>query len=156
MKTIKTSELTGKALDWAVAKAEGATNLKFGTIGTWWFTDSRGDDRALSSGWSRAQSWHPSTNWEQAGPIIEREHIRLQPTITAGGYRAPDTVDAVMAMIELPNGATVYRPDAVVTEYGPAPLIAAMRCYVASKLGGVVEVPNALLDTDEKTVSNHS
>jgi hypothetical protein len=27
---------------------------------------------------------------------------------------------------------------------GPTPLIAAMRCYVASKLGGDVEIPNEL------------
>jgi hypothetical protein len=28
--------------------------------------------------------------------------------------------------------------------FGPTPLIAAMRCYVASKLGDEVEVPNEL------------
>jgi len=30
--------------------------------------------------------------------------------------------------------------------YGPTPLIAAMRCYVASKLGEEVEAPEELLD----------
>jgi hypothetical protein len=34
-------------------------------------------------------------------------------------------------------------------EYGPTPLIAAMRCYVASKLGDEVEIPAELL-TKEK------
>lgn len=29
--------------------------------------------------------------------------------------------------------------------YGPTPLIAAMRCFVASKLGDEVEVPDELL-----------
>jgi hypothetical protein len=29
-------------------------------------------------------------------------------------------------------------------EYGPTPLIAAMRCYVAAKLGDTVEIPEDL------------
>ena len=33
---MKTSELTGAALDWAVAKCEGATNLRHDTVATWW------------------------------------------------------------------------------------------------------------------------
>jgi hypothetical protein len=32
-------------------------------------------------------------------------------------------------------------------QYGPTPLIAAMRCYVASKLGDEVEVPDELLQS---------
>ena len=127
---MKTAELTGAALDWAVAKCEGFVQA---------------DDPPWEAG---HEPFAYSTDWALAGPIIEREHIRLQPTITAGGYRAPNTADAVMAMIELPNGATVYRPDAVVTEYGPTALIAAMRCYVASKIGDEVEIPAALLNGD--------
>jgi hypothetical protein len=47
-------------------------------------------------------------------------------------------------MIVLPNGATKFDPYSVVTEYGQTPLIAAMRCYVVSKLGEEVEVPDEL------------
>ena len=126
-----TAELTGAALDWAVAKCEGFVQA---------------DDPPWEAGY---EPFAYSTDWALAGPIIEREHVRLQPTITAGGYRTPVAVDAVMAMIELPNGATVYRPDAVVTEYGPTPLIAAMRAYAASKLGSVVEIPTELMSTDK-------
>ena len=107
---MKTAELTGAALDWAVAKCEGFIQA---------------DDPPWEAG---HEPFAYSTDWALAGPIIEREHIKLQPTITAGGYRAPDTVDAV------------------VTEYGPTPLIAAMRCYVASKIGDEVEIPAALLN----------
>ena len=126
----QTADLTGKPLDWAVAKCEGFVQA---------------DDPPWEAGY---EPFAYSTDWALAGPIIEREHIRLQPTITAGGYRAPGTVDAVKAMIELPNGATVFRSDAVVTEYGPTALIAAMRCYVASKIGDEVEAPAALLNGD--------
>ena len=126
MIVVKTDELIGAALDWAVAKCEGFVQA---------------DDPPWEAGY---EPFAYSTDWALAGPIIEREHVRLQPTITAGGYRAPGTVDAVMAMIELPNGATVYRPGAVVTEYGPTQLIAAMRCYCCAKLGDEIEIPEEL------------
>lgn len=53
---IKTSELTGAALDWAVAKCEGRKDNDFG----WWW-----------------DNYKPSTNWAHGGPIIEREQINL-------------------------------------------------------------------------------
>jgi hypothetical protein len=65
----------------------------------------------------------PLTDWAQGGPIIEREKMTLEWT-----------GEDWMAYI---------RHD---EEYfGPTPLIAAMRCYVASKLGDQVEVPNELV-----------
>lgn len=61
-----------------------------------------------------------------AWPIIERMfESGLQLTKVAGQVRAS---------LDTPNG--FY--------YGPTPLIAALRCYVASKLGEIVEVPDAL------------
>lgn len=122
---MKTSELTGAALDWAVAKCEGATNLRYDTVATWW-VDLNGEPRALSAGWSPRQSWHPSTNWAQGGPIIEREGISLDQ------YH------------DFPNWAASCPPESGFNWFGPTPLIAAMRCYVASKLGDDVELPEGL------------
>jgi hypothetical protein len=102
---MKTSELTGAALDWAVAKCEGATDFWFDTVATHW-VKLDGKDRALRQGW--AQSYLPSTDWSEGGPIIEREGINL------------------------------------FQRKGPTPLIAAMRCYVASKMGDYVEIPEEL------------
>ena len=62
----------------------------------------------------------PSTNWAQGGPIIEREGIE---------FRASGTQASIV------DGRTYY---------GPTHLIAAMRCYVASKLGDDVDVPKEL------------
>jgi hypothetical protein len=56
---MKTSELTGAALDWAVAKA-------------WQHVYS---DRALLQ--AVAEGYKPSTDWSQGGPIIEREGISV-------------------------------------------------------------------------------
>jgi len=68
-----------------------------------------------------------STNWAQGGPIIEREKIALIPP--------NERIDEWEAV----------HPDRMHNEeYGPTPLIAAMRCFVASKLGDEVDVPKEL------------
>ena len=102
---IKTAELTGAALDWAVAKCEGREN-----DGEW--------DENFSS------------NWLLGGPIIEREGI--------GIAHAENGTDWV-AM----RRYTFQRDDAYWD--GPTPLIAAMRCYVAFRLGEEVNVPQELV-----------
>jgi hypothetical protein len=103
---IKTNELTGAALDWAVAKAEGYTGA------------------ALES---RTGEWYtPSTYWAQGGPIIEREWIDLH------------CVNDSLWEAECPA------PGGLAMQNGPTPLIAAMRCRVASKLGDEVDVPEEL------------
>jgi hypothetical protein len=131
---MKTSELTGAALDWAVAKCEGGTNFWSDGIATHWIK-LRGEDRALSGGW--AQAYLPSTDWAQGGPIIEREMIQITPHCMvnplhgwAASYRSFDEDDDVYALFR---------------KRGKTPLIAAMRCYVASKLGDEVEIPEELL-----------
>lgn len=112
---MKTSELTGAALDWAVAKCEGVTEGKDSA----WYYDRR-------------DAYNYSTDWSQGGPIIERE--KLDVVYQAGGRGdewtcfANDTDDNLNS----------------IEAYGPTPLIAAMRCYVASKLGYEVDVPEEL------------
>jgi hypothetical protein len=121
---IKTNELTGAALDWAVAKCEGHSEFRlsgkeFGPYHT--FADLK-----LTY----------STNWYQGGPIIEREMIQLTPHCMvnplygwAAAYRSFDEDDDVYALFR---------------KRGKTPLIAAMRCYVASKLGDTIDIPEEL------------
>ena len=108
---IKTNQLTGAALDWAVAKCEGVTVLPK-MRGGCYATLNKGETVLLCY----------STDWAQGGPIIEREKITLE-----------STGEDWMAYI---------RHDKEF--FGPTPLIAAMRCYVASKLGDEVEIPEEL------------
>ena len=108
---MKTSELTGAALDWAVCKAGGGGN----SIPMFW----AGRDRGM---------FEYSTDWAQGGPIIEREHISVEATRVGG------LGDRWMADIQTDC-----------TQFADKPLIAAMRCYVASKLGDEVEVPKELV-----------
>ena len=130
---VQTSELTGAALDWAVAMSEGATNLYFDTVACWWFT-LNGVDRVLSSGWSDKQNYCPSTDWRYGGPLIEDHGIFLLPRSNAAGWDA---------YIELDTAYDCWSFSA--EGYGPTPLTAAMRCLVASKLGDTVQVPAELI-----------
>ena len=66
-----------------------------------------------------------SSDWSQGGPIIEREHIG----ITRGGAYAEHFWKATRNSINA---------------YGQTPLVAAMRAYVASKMGDEVEIPKEL------------
>lgn len=116
---IKTSELTGIVLDWAVMKCEGSDSSK-------WI-----DDDIYGNHIERPYS--PSTDWSQAGPIIERECIDLTCRTEALNNNAGAEWDA-----------TIF-DDGSVCATGPTPLQAAMRCYVASKLGDEVEIPEELV-----------
>ena len=119
---IKTSELTGAALDWAVAKCEGAE-----------ITFSKGL-QATPLGMPSGQWEMYSTNWAQGGPIIDRlfkQGLRLH---TAEYVTGVQDKNLIAASLDSPNGFW----------FGPTPLIAAMRCYVASKLGDTAEVPEEL------------
>jgi hypothetical protein len=117
-KMMKTSELTGAALDWAVATANGDCPQWYSE----WegFYAANGDDMDYS------------TNWAQGGPIIERE--RLQVTTERNGT----WICSIPFAVEI-GGYRKY-----IFTHGPTPLIAAMRCYVASKLGDEIEIPEEL------------
>lgn len=119
---IKTSELSGAALDWAVAKCEGRE-----------FEAAESFLSYYDEGYMRY-----STDWDQGGPIIEREQIDLNYDI----HWIRDLLDPD------DNGDRWYASKAGQDEqgcYGPTPLIAAMRCYCCSKLGDEVDIPEELL-----------
>lgn len=113
---IKTQDLTGPALDWAVAKCEGH-NVRKQWSGFLFLMDI---ERQIAE-------WKPSTAWAQGGPIIERERIAMKPNGCLEEWHA--------------NTQKYFDT----WQYGPTPLVAAMRCYVASKLGDTVDIPNELL-----------
>lgn len=125
---MKTSNLTGAALDWAVAKAMGLPvqldPMGFGTTengGYWIWYDFPSVKKSLIIG----RDYSPSTDWAQGGPIIERERIGLTPFQSE--------------WVANPSYMPIQK-----NVSGPTPLIAAMRCYVASKLGDEIEIPEEL------------
>lgn len=125
---MKTSELTGAALDWAVAKCERRKPTYY-----------KGIVRATASPEfpDSAPMFGPelsySTDWVQGGPIIEREIAKIE--------RFSDALWEATAF-------TKNAQDFV--HSGPTPLIAAMRCYVASKLGDECDIPDELITGEIK------
>lgn len=115
---MKTSELTGAALDWAVSQAE---KLDYEIVDG---APVTGATVYTEDGLGFDEVYEPSTNWAQGGPIIERERIWACASHSSGNWFS-----------ECPKTER---------QWGPTSLIAAMRCYVASKLGEEVDVPEEL------------
>lgn len=125
MTKIKVADATGPVLDWMVTKALGITEI------------GQPDGVSFEEEWSvmhGSGDFSFCTDWSQGGPIIEREGITVTNTtwMGAGGAYAW-------------SGYLPVSESKECEEHGPTPLIAAMRCFVASKLGEEVEVPEELL-----------
>ncbi len=114
MTIIKTSELTGAALDWAVSLIDEPEACKYGA------QDWREQRTRTVKNGEYVYRYHQS--WAQGGPLLERERISVNQF--GGAWKASS-----------------LRQSAIV---GPTPLIAGMRCYVASQLGETVDVPDEL------------
>lgn len=120
---VKTAELVGPTLDWAVAKCE---NKYLPPV------QIRGKGCRINVSPSGSTVYEPSTDWAQGGPIIEREWLHVVPW--------PNETDEDLRW-------QCHQHDCIDTvSFGPTPLVAAMRCYVASKLGPEIEVPDELFD----------
>lgn len=122
MKTVYICDLIGPALDWAVADCEGALaplgNLH--RIGLQLFIGV-GGDLGEPGQWVL---YRPSTDWGQAGPIIERENIEH-----SGSVGQPKHAQIYMGGYKWVDG------------HGPTFLVAAMRAYCISKKGPSVSIP---------------
>ena len=114
---MKTSDLTGKALDWAVTKCEEPC----GGYKPWIQSDL---DKGIIHGMNY------STDWLWGGPIIERERIQL-------------TTDSLW-IASSPKATEIGGYRKYCFNSGPTPLIAAMRCYVSMKLGDEITLPKEL------------
>ncbi|MGQ7956485.1 phage protein NinX family protein [Pseudomonas sp. SP16.1] len=117
---VKTADLTGPALDWAVGIAVGgvqkplqfADNIDAPFWDAWIFPDEYACTR-----------WSPSTEWHQGGRLID-QHLPLF-TFCRGQVRAE-----MIGKVAL----------------GDTYLIAACRAIVAAKLGESVSVPSSLVE----------
>jgi len=104
-----------------------------GSIGDYFLTlqDAEDEARLTESGGPFYEGYTPSTDWAQGGPIIEREKISIE--LKPHGYW--------MASYQYN-----YADEKRFLTLGDTPLIAAMRCYVASKLGDEVGIPGEIND----------
>lgn len=124
---MKVNELDGEVLDWAVAEAIdrdmdwelGDGLVRNGGAAPLIVTDVNGVIFELP--------FKPSSDWAQAGQIIEHDRLSYREE-RAGVFLG-------------------FKWNGVVHEQlseGPTALVAAMRCFVASRLGPEIEVPEEL------------
>lgn len=119
MRVVKVSEVSGVVLDWLVAKCD---------ISSCWILDL---ESFIPN--HRLGRINYSTKWAQGGPIIERiKGLQFKHWLES----KPESC----CEVHIHN----YEGDWIA--FGPTPLVAAMRCYVASKLGETVEVPDELFE----------
>jgi hypothetical protein len=175
MVSVKISELSGRALDYVVAQREGRTirrdPMGFHDRSYWvWEEVPSGLGGVLIQksvymkiGPTGEKRYSPSTDWSLAGPIIERESITVircddEYVLDSDGHTTRQRVAVWAAVLgerhfledirddygePYVGGYIVYERGTVA---GPTPLVAAMRCYVASKTkGDSVMIPKELL-----------
>lgn len=154
---VKTADLIGPALDWAVAEAEGIRRFVMGNDwpGNSVVADAADRDRVVicnmigqlvvsRGGWSNG--WNPSTDWAQGGPLIEKYGVLLSPPrsmmhVNGGpnaGWRETGTWDSTIFGTERKHRRKAF-------EHQDQPLVAAMRAIVQFELGDVVSVPAELV-----------
>jgi len=137
----KVAELSGALLDAAVAKAEGLQTVPAAVSFCY-----------ILMPFGTTKKYSPSRNWSDGGPIIERERIVCWPVTRYEEPPNPKDWDIERkgwaALHPESKGLGYYMPEGGILDvgdrdgiFGPTPLIAAMRAYVASKLGDWVELP---------------
>lgn len=109
---INTHELTGAALDWAVAHCAGYKDWD----GECFTNSPDGEPCALF-----LDNYRPSEYWSQGGPLIQQALLVVSP------HPAHDWI--CRAYMD----TTTYK--------GSTPLIAAMRCYVVQNVGDEIDIP---------------
>ena len=131
---IKVSEATTDQLDWLVGIANGWLTYPTDSVeqGLWFHTDPKIAPLDYEHDRIRVQSYRPTTDWAQAGPIIERE---IHTLMERNGVWEAECFHP-----KFPNkGRFCY-----VSTNGATPLIASMRAFVSSRLGNEVEIPEEL------------
>jgi hypothetical protein len=138
MSNVKTSELNGNALCYAVTMIE-MPHLVWGqTIGLHYASN-----QVVVLELPEPQCYSPFTGRDTLDLLVEREMLSVYPFFCDGelaGWTACNPsqgeYDEIGDLIEGSDFA----------QDGPTPLIAAMRCLVASKMGDNIEIPDELLN----------
>ncbi|WP_340619016.1 phage protein NinX family protein, partial [Xenorhabdus entomophaga] len=148
---IKTSALTGRALDWAVARATGMniymTNQhdnEYEWIGNGRVMAAAFEKPIITVGLcndvhiefkGESKPYSPSTDWSQCGQLIDKyiddlTHMAFRGDHWAANCRAVRVGDF-----------SIFK-----TQTGDTPQIAICRAVVAAQLGDEVEIPDELVE----------
>lgn len=126
---VKTADLAGEALGWAVGKAEGL-ELELaepGCNGVPWRVFAR--YRATVT--ERTERYNPWEDWALGGPLIEKHEITIQPS-------AWDWQRKCVLWRAQQEDENRYFEHV-------SPLVSAMRAVTHTRLGDTVQVPKELM-----------
>lgn len=126
MKRVKTADLTGPALDWVVAKANGITPIGI--------KKKHSDGYFLYPHKGATIPLEYSSKWAQGGPLVD---VMIETHGLVFACRGKTVVCSLPFSIEHQEW------------FGATPLIAAMRCFVTKALGAEVDVPEELLCSNQ-------
>lgn len=127
---VKTSELIGKSLDFAVSIALGHEMVQDAVSGQYFARLNRDQLRKQNTYYSPNEQYRDlpfvgySTLWSHGGPLIDSERIDVFCS---------------------ENQWCAQMDCRVHSSYGKTALIAAMRCFVASVFGEEVDLPQDIL-----------
>lgn len=140
---IKTSELINAPLDYVVAKCEGYDVKLWYTYRFLGTPKQEIVDRGVAiyapDDEFEQLTYCPSSDWAQGGPIIQQENMTLMFDEDGQTYSAYVSLFRQRGMSNRTRWSN-----------GSTPLIAAMRCLVASKLGEYVDVPDELINVTQR------
>jgi len=125
---VKTAELSGPSLRWAVAQAEGLEV----TI----HPPAYGNGHRLAVN-GKTEAYRPDTDWGQGGPLLDR-HCKSFGCVQDGR-------DGTWRAFGYGKGEAFDPNRTMRLASGPSILVAACRAIVAAKLGDTVAVPAELL-----------
>lgn len=133
---IKTCELTDVALDWAVAHA--MQYVTHSTLGWTVTLPVPSVPPGATPPLPFPKNFSPSTRWAQGGPIAELEKLCIGFRHQLDNMYVPTIDPDVICWARTTAGGHL--------QYGPTPLIAAMRALVWRKLGDEVDVPDEFVE----------
>ena len=125
---VKTADLVGEALGWAVGKAEGL-NLELvpPQYGNPWRVFARYQGQAIE----HTKRYNPWEDWALGGGLIEKYAAMVR------GFPNQMYQTLAIARVRI-SGALAWRS-------GKTPLVALCRAIVSAKLGDTVQVPKELM-----------
>lgn len=133
---VKTADLVGLALNYAVGIADGRElelpSTKIGRQYVAWcdpFVVKREGHPDFHD--KTRRKWEPSTDWAHCGPLIDKYQIWLMGPVNSSSWKATIHDDECMTAGD---------------ECGETALISACRAIVATKLGDTVQVPAELIE----------
>ncbi|MGE8110843.1 DUF2591 domain-containing protein [Pseudomonas sp. NPDC086566] len=132
---VKTADLAGEALGWAVGRAEGLdVFLAPPQYGDPW----RVFARYQASATEYTKRFNPWEDWALGGPLIDKHHV--QTSFDGAGFSRSPTGEYWCAYVCKATGQEVFP-----SGDGPSALTASCRAIAQAKLGDTVQVPKELI-----------